>query len=128
MHKAKRAGKLRDGYQISERFRNNYPEVILQRIRPFRKEGLFPRFPFGTDFTEEERVVGKALKSLKSKTRSKGILLKLLIKAMFTLNIPAAQKPYLERMKLWQPKNLEERLYRNLLSNELQTVLGEQLD
>lgn len=128
MRKAKQAGKLRGTYKIPEAFRNNYPEVILQRIKPFREEGLFPRFPFGTDFTEEERVVGKALKSLKRKTSSKGILLKLLINALFTLSIPAEQRPYLERMKLWQPKNLEERLYRNLLSNELQKVLGEQLD
>jgi len=128
MNKAKQAGKLRDGYQIPEEFRNNYPEVILQRMKPFRKEGLFPQFPFGTDFTEEERVVGKALKSLKRKTRSKGILLKLLIKALLTLSIPAEQRLYLERMRLWQPKSFEERLYRNLLSNELQKVLGQQLD
>ena len=73
-------------------------------------------------------MVGKALKSLKRKTRSKGILLKLLIKALLTMSIPAEQRLYLERMRLWQPKSLEERLYRNLLSNELQKVLGQQLD
>ena len=128
MHKAKREGKLRADFEIPDTFRNNHPAAILGQIAPFREQGLFPRFPFGTDFTKEERAVGKALKSLKRKSGSKATLMKLILKALFTRRVPLEQRPYMERMALWQPKTLEERLYRNLLSNELRTVLEEPLD
>lgn len=123
MQQAKKAGKLRSDYQIPEKFRNNYPEVITQKIAAFRRKGFFPPFPFGTDFTEQEQVVGKALKSLKRKSHSKRLMLRMLIKALFTLTIPEVQKPYLERMGLWQAKGLEERIFRNLLANELKNVV-----
>jgi acyl-CoA hydrolase len=122
MQQAKTAGKLRKDYQVPEAFRNNYPENIIAKIAAFRARGLFPPFPFGTDFTEQEQFIGKALKSLKRKSYSKRLMLKLLLKALFTLKIPQEHKPYLERMKLWQVKGLEERLFRNLLSNELKNV------
>ena len=123
MQQAKKAGKLRSDYQIPEKFRNNYPEVITQKIAAFRRQGFFPPFPFGTDFTEQERVVGKALKSLKRKSHSKWLMFRMLIKALFTLTIPEVQKPYLERMGLWQAKGVEERIFRNLLANELKNVV-----
>jgi len=123
MQHAKKAGKLRSDYQIPEKFRNNFPEVITQKIAAFRRQGFFPPFPFGTDFTEQERVVGKALKSLKRKSHSKWLMFRMLIKALFTLTIPEVQKPYLERMGLWQAKGVEERIFRNLLANELKNVV-----
>jgi len=124
MLQAKKAGKLRNEYQIPEKFRDNYPETISQKIATFRHKELFPPFPFGTDFTEQERVLGKALKSLKRKSGSKWLLFKLLIQALLTRTIPEEQKPYLERMDLWQAKGVEEKIFRNLLANELNNVLG----
>jgi len=123
MQQAIKAGKLRSDYEIPEKFRNNYPEVITQKIAEFRSRGFFPPFPFGTDFTEKEQVVGKALKSLKRKSASKWLMVRMLVKALFTLAIPEVQKPYLERMGLWRVKGLEERLFRNLLANELKDIV-----
>ena len=123
MEQAKKVGKLRNDYQIPKQFRNNYPHVVSQQMASIRQQGDFSPFPFGTDFTEQERVVGKALKALKRKSRSKGLMIRLLIKAIFTLTIPKAHKPYLERMGLWQTKGLEEKLFRNLLANELKTIV-----
>lgn len=119
MRQAKRAGKLRGDYQIPQEFRNNRPETILKKIAPYIDQGLFPRFPFGTDFTEEEQVIGRALKSLKRKSGSKWLLIKLLAKAVFTVSIPSEQKPFLERMGLWETTGIKERLFRNILANEL---------
>ena len=68
---------------------------------------------------KREQVIGRALKSLKRKSHSKQLLLKTLVKAAFTLNIPKEQKPYLERMGLWDAKGIKEKLFRNLLVNEL---------
>jgi hypothetical protein len=122
MAQAKKTGKLRSDYLIPAQFRNNYPEKIIEQITALRREGLFPLFPFGTDFTKQEQVVGKALKSLKRKSHSKGLMVRMLIKALFTFTLPDEQKPYLERMGLWQAKGFEEKLFRNLLANELKNI------
>lgn len=119
MQQAKKAGKLRSDYQLPEKFRNNYPQKVIQQIGALRAKGYFQPFPFGTDFTEQEQMVGKALKSLKRKSRSRRLMFKTLIRALLTPGIPQAQKPYLERMGLWQVKGIEERLMRKLLVNEL---------
>ena len=124
MQQAKKAGKLRDDYQIPEKFRDNYPGAISEKIATLGHKELFPPFPFGTDFTEQEQVVGKALKSLKRKSRSKWLLFKILIEALFTRSIPDEQKPYLERMGLWQARGVEEKIFRNLLANELKNISG----
>ena len=123
MQQAKKAGKLRSDYQIPEKFLNNYPQTVTQNIAAFSEKGFFPRYPFGTDLTEQEQVVGRALKSLKNKSRSRGLLIKTLLKAIFTLRIPQEHEPYLERMGLWRVKGIEERLFRNLLVNELKNII-----
>ena len=120
---AKKTGKLRRDYEIPDAFRDNFPDKVTDKISALRKEGLFPPFPFGTDFTEEELVLGKALKSLKRKSASKRQLLPAILKALFTLKIQDNQKPYLERMELWKPEGIEEWFYRNLLANELKEIL-----
>jgi acyl-CoA hydrolase len=125
MKQAKAAGKLREDYEIPAQFRDNYPERVLKVIAAHKDEGLFPKFPFGTDFTEAEQALGGALKRLKHKKRSKRLLVPALLRALFTLSIPAYLRPYLEMMGLWQPKNAEEWLFRNLLANELRTVVPE---
>ncbi|UCB54442.1 MAG: hypothetical protein JSW45_10910 [Thiotrichales bacterium] len=122
MQQARKAGKLRADFEIPAEFRNNYPEVISQKMARFRQQGFFTPFPFGTDFTEQEQVVGKALKSLKRKSRSRWLMFRILIRALFTFTIPKEQKPYLERMGLWQARGLEEKLFRNLLANELRAT------
>jgi hypothetical protein len=53
MRQAKKAGKLRNDYQIPEKFRSNYPEIIIEKISALKAKGYFPPFPFGTDFTEQ---------------------------------------------------------------------------
>jgi acyl-CoA hydrolase len=123
VREAKKTGKLRKDYEVPDAFRNNFSEKVTEKIHALRKEGLFPPFPFGTDFTEVELVVGKALKSLKRKSASKRELLPAILKAIFTLKIQDEQKHYLERMKLWEPVGIEERFYRNLLANELKEIL-----
>ncbi len=123
VQEAKKTGKLRADYEIPEQFRNNFPESLTGKFSELKKEGYFTPFPFGTEFTREEQVLGKALKSLKRKSRSKKLLLQSILKALFVLNVPHNQKTYLERMKLWKPAGIEERLSRNLLVNELKEVL-----
>jgi len=126
MAQAKAAGKLRVDYEIQPQFRNNTPQAVLGVIQKYQGEGLFPRFPFGTDFTAEEQQIGRALKALKKKSQSKPLLIRALLKALFTFDVQAEFQPLLERMQLWRPKGLHERLYRNLLVNELKAQKASQ--
>ncbi len=116
---AKKAGKLALDHRIPEPYSHNYPQVIAQKIKRFKSQGLFPRFPFGSDFSEEERVVGRALKSLKNKSRSKKLLLQLLLQALLPQPLAYKYKPYLQRMGLWRVNTLQERLLRKLLLLEI---------
>ncbi|MCK5396594.1 MAG: hypothetical protein KAJ32_11395, partial [Gammaproteobacteria bacterium] len=122
MQKARKAGKLRADYRIPAEYKNNFPHVIEEKLKIFKQEGFFQRFPFGTDFTDEEQLVGRALKMLKNKSRSKKLMLKLLLRALIPQHIPVKYEPYLKRMGLWKVKGLEERLLRKLLVLEFKQL------
>ncbi|PJF39517.1 MAG: acetyl-CoA hydrolase, partial [Phototrophicales bacterium] len=66
LEQMKAQGKIRESYQIPRRYSNNYPERIAGIIQQARREGLFPAFPLGSDFTSEEIALGKSLKDLKA--------------------------------------------------------------
>jgi hypothetical protein len=117
IREAQKAGKLRKEYKVPGRFRNNFPATIQAHLARLRSEGLFPTLPFGTDLTDEELVLGKALKSLKNKSASKRKILQLLLRPAGKSG--GALEPYLRRMGLEAPKTLEERLYARLLKAEL---------
>ena len=118
VREAKKAGKLQEGYEVPPRFRNNFPQTVRANMAHFRSQGLFPPLPFGTDFTDEELVLAKALKSLKKKSASKLKILKLLLKSA-SAEDEASVESYLKRMRLDVPKTLAEKLYARLLRNEL---------
>lgn len=124
MKKAKRAGKLHKDYQIPELYRYNFQKSYMPVIKKLIREDFFPPFPFGNDFTDEELVIGKALKSLKKKTETKAGMISSVIKAIFASGkIPEPFQRYFKRMELQQPKNLKERLYQRLLLNSLKNTV-----
>src|SRR4029453_3289379 len=65
---AKRAGKLPPGFSVPDRWRQNTTARLHEALRPFQARGLFARFPFGSDFTAEERRLLPALQWLKRRT------------------------------------------------------------
>jgi len=67
---AKAAGKLSPDFQIPEKWRRNRPEHLREVLGPLEQKGLFPAFPFGSDFTEVEQRLLPALAWLKSKSGS----------------------------------------------------------
>jgi acyl-CoA hydrolase len=119
---AQAAGKLRRGYQIPDGHRNNVPRSLEERFILPRARGLFSEFPFGTDFTGEEIVLAKALSSLKNRISGGWPRVKALVRAAAPLDIPAAIRPYLERMSLMAPKNRQEWLWQRLLVRELSDI------
>jgi hypothetical protein len=69
--------------------------------------------------TQEEQVVGKALKSLKKKTATPLSKIRTILGALTVWGVPEKVRLYLKRMKLEKPRNITERLYQKLLIREL---------
>jgi acyl-CoA hydrolase len=116
LQKAKRAQKIPDDYQIPDEFKNNFPERIEKILTPFRQKGLFPPFPFGTDFTKEELVLGKALRWLKERMADGlGRKASSIGRAMTVRSVPEKVKPYLQRMQLENPTTAKEHMMQKLI-------------
>ena len=119
---AKRAGKIEGDYRIAEADLGNTPESIAARLKPFQREGLFSEFPFGTDFTSEEIVLGKALKQLEARLATPTGKAAAIARAFFTSTDPPELLPYLERMQLGAPATWRDRLTARLLAREIEEI------
>jgi acyl-CoA hydrolase len=122
MAEAKRAGKLEAGYQIPQAFRQNLPERLERQLDGFRQQQLFPAFPFGTDLTDEEVMLGKVLKAVKKRadTEPKWRLAWAALRPGARQNPPAARR-YLEWLGLSHPRSLQDRVARALVLDELKS-------
>jgi len=120
LQKAKRAGKMPADYEIPEQYRHNLPEVLEEKFRRYRMDGLFPAFPFGNDFTPEEVILSKALKNLKAKMSHKvGSMAGGIFNAVKGGEIPESALPYLKRMQLDKPATFKDKVVQSLLVDEL---------
>ncbi len=120
MEAAKRAGKLEPGYQIPEAFAHNLPERLERQLAGFRQQQLFPAFPFGTDLTDEEVMLGKVLKTVKKRadTAPKWQLAWAALRPGAS-NIPPSARPYLDWLGLSNPSTLQDRVARTLVVQAL---------
>jgi acyl-CoA hydrolase len=119
LEKAKRAGKIPRDYEIPPPYCHNTPGRIQARLSRFKQMGLCPDFPLGTDFTEEEIVLGRVLKGLKVRLATKGDLMKTIVKAMTVGPTPAGALRYLARLKLDQPAGQKDKMIQKLIVSEL---------
>ena len=87
-------------------------ERVLSRLKT---EGKFLAFPFGTEFTDVELQVGKALKRLKTLMKNKPKFFAFVLRSLFATTGNPAYEPALERMSLSTPRSLKEHLYRKLI-------------
>ncbi len=118
--RAKEAGKMPADYQIPAQYRNNLPEVLDAKFKSFQVDGLFPPFPFGNDFTDEELILGRALKGLKAKM---GNMVGTMAGGIFNVikggEVPEKALPYLQRMQLERPLTFKDKVVQSLLVTEL---------
>jgi len=117
---AQAAGKIEAGWSVPPAWRNNRPEVLEQQLRGLRAQGLFGSFPLGHDFTDEELRLAKALKAVKLQARSTAKWRLALDTVLDRRATPATAAPYLARLRLEAPRNLQERVARRLLLQALQ--------
>ncbi len=122
VREAQRAGKVAKSYRIPDQFRNNRPENLEATIAPYREKGLFDPFPFGTDLTREEVVLGKALKALQRMVDLKRPALPRSLHLRSMVKVPESARVYLDRMALANPHTLKERLLQQALLYALASV------
>ncbi|MES0874963.1 acetyl-CoA hydrolase/transferase C-terminal domain-containing protein [Sinimarinibacterium thermocellulolyticum] len=121
---AQRAGKIERGWTIPEPFCDNTPERLERQLGALRSASAdhdpYPAFPFGCDFTDEELVLGKALKTIarQAKTTPKWKLLTTALMRSLR-GTPEAMRPYLRRVGLDQPASMQDRVARALLFDAL---------
>jgi acyl-CoA hydrolase len=120
---AQRAGKLPKDWRIPESARANTPQQLAKKFAPWRERGLFAELPFGTDFTAEEIVLSKALRSLQGSTQSLPGRVRTLIDALLNGSPTPAVQPYLARMGLARADSLSQAVQRRLLTTALRKVL-----
>ncbi len=114
LKKAKKHRKIPAQWKIPDAFKYNTPERLKDMLAPYRKKGLLPNFPFGTELTEEEIVLAGALKALSKKRPLSKIKLgtKILSRKR---DIPREAMRYLERMGLERPANMKEKLLQKIV-------------
>jgi hypothetical protein len=113
---AKRAGKIEPDFVLPVAYCNNTPERIAEQLEPFRKAGLLPRFPFGTDFTPAEQRLLPALALLRA--CSPLALARLVAYGLATKSSSEVQD-CLARMGLDRPSGAKEQIYALLLRGAL---------
>lgn len=124
LERAKREGKLAKDYALPEAHRHNHVERYRDELARWKKRGLFPAFPFGSELTEYEITLAGALRALKEKIESTKGTLEALAEAAVDGELGDDVLPYLERMRLADPQTLKETLYQRLLAAELRQLLG----
>ena len=115
---AKANAKIRADYEIAPVFRHNRASEISAKLSKYKERGLFNIFPFGTDFSEEEIFVGKALKILKKKKQKPLLMAATILKALLSRVDQKPYQKYLARMQLEKTRGFEEKLYQKLLVYE----------
>lgn len=93
--RAKKAGKLPQGYTLPESAKHNLPETVSAWLGPHGE--LLPTFPLGTDFNEIEQKLLPVLARLKQEASSVAGYLRLAM-AAFTGKPHPDEKAALERM------------------------------
>ena len=123
LREAKKAGKIEKDYVIPERWRDNLPSRLERQLGGDRHGDMLPEFPFGTDLTEDEITLEKALRWLEKETTRPWSAVST---AALALLSPRARwndtstDRLLRRMGLDRCDGIREHLYRRLLTFALQ--------
>lgn len=122
LQKAKSAHKISKNYKIPERFKNNSPQSIQKILGSKNRLAQFKPFPFGSDFTMEEQNLLLALQALKDE---KKIYPLKLVCRLFSKAPPAEKfKSDLQRLNLFMPKTIKDRIYRKLVLSFLDSKIS----
>jgi acyl-CoA hydrolase len=114
---AKAQGKLPSGYEVPERLRHNLPQALDATLQPWADAGLLPDFPFGTDFTDDELHIVRALKKLKHAGDHPLELVQLAVQSLWQGK--EAPRAYLDRLGLTDAHSFRDLFLRRLFAGNL---------
>lgn len=122
---AKRGLKLDEGFSAPEAWSRNTAARVREALAPFRADGTLPDYPLGSDFTEVEQRLVKALSRLKSATATLPGKLGAIVSAVFT-GAGVRDDEAMKRMGLDAPRGVQQHLYARLLAKALQAETREE--
>lgn len=114
---AKAHGKLAADYEVPECYRQNLPGVLSAKLRPWAQAGLLPDFPFGTDLTDDEQHMVRAMKKMKHAGSRPTELVATVVKSLWEGK--QAPPAYLERLGLADAHSFKDLLMRRLFTGNL---------
>jgi len=114
LQQAKDARKLALDAAVPPRGEHNTAQALSAVLAGFRADGTLPDYPLGSDFTDVEQALVKALGWLKANTQTRGAKLRTLWAALWQ-RAGDGDAVYLQRMGLEAPKAVGERLNARLL-------------
>ncbi|MBZ8138782.1 acetyl-CoA hydrolase [Rubrivivax gelatinosus] len=117
VRQAQAHGKLAADYRVPEHLRRNLPQALADQLQPWATAGLLPEFPFGTDLSDDEIRIVRALKKLKHASEHPAELLQMTVRSLWDGR--EAPRPYLERLGLAEAHSLRDLFVRRLFANNL---------
>lgn len=112
---AKKAGKLPVDYQVPEQYRNNTPDKINELIKIYRTQGIFNPFPFGSELTPVEMVLGDSLGKLKSAMGKNPVKIFGKLLGEFFKSDSEKALPFLKRMGFDQVSGSKEKILKKMV-------------
>ena len=110
---AKQSKKLRMDFSGEPEWSRNTPLRLRETLAPFRKDGTLPDYPLGSDFTEVEQRLVKALGWLKANTATTTSKIGTVLRA---LAASSDDREALARMELESPQTIAERFGAKLVA------------
>jgi acyl-CoA hydrolase len=124
---AQREGKLRSPFAIPPGWAQNTPQRLAEQLAPLRQRGLFPAFPFGSDFTREELNLLPALKLLQQVSASKIQLAGFLLQSFSSGTAGPVEAAALDRLGLSEPRSFTDRMTRRAVLLALKKTVSERM-
>jgi acyl-CoA hydrolase len=116
---AKRTGKIEPDFALPTAAGRNRPEDLEEAFAPFRADGLFPEYPFGTDLTPLEQRLARGLRRVKRWSGKRPLLAMRAVQGLLAQRSNDAERDALARLGLAQPRSVRDRLYRALVLRAL---------
>lgn len=123
LEEAQRNLKLRRGFVPPARWNDNTPAHLTASLRRFRHDGTLPDYPLGSDFTEVEQRLVKALSWLKGRTGTPLAKLGVVLRAL-SVGGGAGDAEAMERMGLAKPGGVRAWVEARLLALGLRETRG----